>query len=48
MSKSLSKLVACRQHRAAWYERALDKLISGQAKPGDVTLRWNKYKEVKR
>jgi len=37
---------AVRQHRKDWYLRTLDKVFTGQAKPADVALRWNKLKEV--
>lgn len=36
-----------KQHRKVWYERYLDKLINGNCKPVDVTLRWKKLKQVK-
>ena len=35
------------QHRELWYEFELDKLMTGKSKPGDVTLRWLKLKEVR-
>ncbi len=35
-----------KQHRQVWYERELDRLIAGESKPGNVTLRWNKRQEV--
>lgn len=46
--RRINKLVSCRKHRQEWYERSLDRLISGQAKPGDVTLRFKKLKEVEK
>ena len=34
-------------HRMERWEYRLDLLISGQGKPADVTLAWNKVKQVK-
>lgn len=45
--RSRRKKRECRQHRETWYERSLDKLMNGTAKPGDVTYRWNKLKAVR-
>lgn len=45
--KSRLKKQRCIHHREVWYERALDRLINGQAKPGDVTLRYKKLKEIR-
>lgn len=43
--KNKHKLIL--EHRQTYYEQALDRLISGKGKPGDVTLRYNKLKAVK-
>ena len=45
--RQINKQKLCKQHRQIWYERSLDRLMTGKAKPGDVTLRYNKLKEVK-
>ena len=45
--KSKGKKVACINHREERYGHYLDALINGNAKPGDVTLRWNKIKNAK-
>ena len=44
--RKTNKLNLVRQHRQTWYERELDKLINGQAKPEDVSSRFNKLKQV--
>lgn len=36
-----------RRHREERYGHWLDRLINGTARPGDVTLRWNKLKAVR-
>jgi len=45
--KADQKRQRCLHHREVFYEKYLDKLINGQAKPGDVTLRFNKLKEIR-
>jgi len=45
--KANQKRQRCLHHREVWYERTLDRLINGQAKPGDVTLRYQKLKEIR-
>jgi hypothetical protein len=45
--KQKLKLKLVQQHRQVWYERTLDRLISGTAHPAGVTYRYNKLKEVK-
>jgi len=48
IGRKVNKKVLCRRHRQLWYERSLDRLLNGQAKPADVTLRYHKLREVKK
>ena len=45
--RHINKLALVRQHRETQYLYTLEKLINGQAKPADVTLRFKKLKAVK-
>lgn len=47
IGRKRAKHILIRQHRKVYYERALDRLINGQARPGDVTYRWLKLKQVR-
>ena len=48
VGRKINRKALCRKHRELWYGYVLDRLIHGQAKPGDVTLRYRKLKEVRK
>lgn len=48
VGRQVNRKTLCRRHRELWYCYYLDRLITGQAKPADVTLRYRKLKEVRK
>lgn len=46
--RKITKHRLCIQHRQAQYDKALDKLIDGQATPEYVHERWIKLQEAKK
>lgn len=38
----------CLKHRETYYYEALDRLMEGRENPVYVTLRWKKYKDIKK
>lgn len=46
--KSHNKRKLCIQHRKGCYEHWLDKLLNNEAKPEEVTARWQKLQQIKK
>lgn len=45
--RARQKKKECLKHRQTYYEKALDRLIEGEADPEYVNMRFNKLKQIR-